>query len=83
MGEAFTRMVSPYAYGPFYNNPLTDILGEFDYEQVCADDGPALFINATRVRNGKLRVFAPKRSQQMSLWRPPVCRLCFQAVEMI
>ena len=57
-GDAFTRMVSPYAYGPFYRNPLTDIVRRFDMEKVCCDDGPALFINATRVRNGKLRVFS-------------------------
>ncbi|MEL6449759.1 MAG: patatin-like phospholipase family protein [Pseudomonadota bacterium] len=58
MGDAFTRMVSPYAYGPFYRNPLTDIVAKFNMDNVCCDDGPRLFINATRVRNGKLRVFA-------------------------
>ncbi|WP_299294898.1 patatin-like phospholipase family protein [uncultured Tateyamaria sp.] len=57
LGDAFTRMVSPYAYGPFYRNPLTDIVARFDMDKVCCDTGPQLFINATRVRNGKLRVF--------------------------
>lgn len=57
-GEAVSRMVSPYAYGPFYRNPLADIVARFDMDRVCYKDGPALFINATRVRDGKLRVFS-------------------------
>ncbi|WP_299042095.1 patatin-like phospholipase family protein [uncultured Tateyamaria sp.] len=57
IGDAIGRMVSPYAYGPFYRNPLTDIVSKFNMDKVCCDDGPQLFINATRVRNGKLRVF--------------------------
>ncbi|WP_147105474.1 patatin-like phospholipase family protein [Tateyamaria sp. syn59] len=57
IGDAVGRMVSPYSYGPFYRNPLTDIVSKFNMEKVCCDDGPQLFINATRVRNGKLRVF--------------------------
>ncbi|MEL7131349.1 MAG: patatin-like phospholipase family protein [Pseudomonadota bacterium] len=55
--DAVGRMVSPYVYGPFYRNPLTDIVSKFRMDKVCCDDGPQLFINATRVRNGKLRVF--------------------------
>ncbi|MBY5932455.1 patatin-like phospholipase family protein [Tateyamaria omphalii] len=57
IGDAVGRMVSPYTYGPFYRNPLTDIVSKFNMDKVCCDDGPQLFINATRVRNGKLRVF--------------------------
>ncbi|MCB4379409.1 patatin-like phospholipase family protein, partial [Synechococcus sp. MU1644] len=57
VGDAVGRMLSPYLYGPFYRNPLTDIVSKFNMEKVCCDDGPQLFINATRVRNGKLRVF--------------------------
>ena len=57
IGDAVGRMMSPYTYGPFYRNPLTDIVSKFNMDKVCCDDGPQLFINATRVRNGKLRVF--------------------------
>ena len=57
VGEAVGRMVSPYAFGPFYRNPLSDIVSKFNMDKVCCDEGPQLFINATRVRNGKLRVF--------------------------
>jgi NTE family protein len=81
MGEAFTRMASPYAYGPFYKNPLTDILGELNYEKVCADDGPALFINATRVRNGKLRVFRAEEITADVIMASACLPTLFQAVE--
>lgn len=58
MIDAWTRMVSPYSYGPFYSNPLRAIVEEFDFDCIsCSDKGPELFICATRVRNGKVRVF--------------------------
>ncbi|MEM6387324.1 MAG: patatin-like phospholipase family protein [Pseudomonadota bacterium] len=58
LADAWTRMVSPYAYGPFYQNPLTRIVGSFRFHHVCADQGPAFFVSATNVRTGKIRVFS-------------------------
>ncbi|MGR3491668.1 MAG: patatin-like phospholipase family protein [Shimia sp.] len=55
--DAWTRMMSPYAYGPFYDNPLRRIVEEFTWDEVCADAGPDLFVCATNVRSGKVRVF--------------------------
>ena len=52
-----SRVMSPYAYGPFYSNPLKPIVDAFDFDQVCADCAPELFICATRVQSGKIRVF--------------------------
>ncbi|SDC05511.1 NTE family protein [Ruegeria marina] len=52
-----TRLVSPYAYGPFYTNPLRPVVEAFDFDCVNACSGPALFICATCVRTGKIRVF--------------------------
>jgi NTE family protein len=57
IADTMSRMVSPYAYGPFYRNPLEPVVDKFDFGRVCADDGPALFICATCVRTGKIRVF--------------------------
>jgi NTE family protein len=58
-GDNWSRVVSPYAYGPFYSNPLRPIVEQFNYDTVCAEtgEGPCLFICATRVRSGKIRVF--------------------------
>ncbi|AEI93805.1 MULTISPECIES: patatin-like phospholipase family protein [Roseobacter] len=57
--DAWSRVVSPYAYGPFYSNPLRPIVSKFNYDEVRAEnsDGPCLFVCATRVRSGKIRVF--------------------------
>ena len=82
MGEAFSRMMSPYAYGPFYNNPLRAIVDQFDFASICADDGPALFINATRVRNGKLRVFRAEEVNTDAILASACLPTLFKAVEM-
>ena len=55
--DAASRAISPYAYGPFYKNPLQPIAERFRYDAVCAADGPAFFVSATNVRTGKIRVF--------------------------
>jgi NTE family protein len=82
MGEAMARMVSPYAYGPFYNNPLRAIVDQFDFTTICADEGPALFINATRVRNGKLRVFRAEEVNTDAILASACLPTMFKAVEM-
>jgi NTE family protein len=55
--DSISRMVSPYASGPFYTNPLQRIVERFHYDEVCGDPGPAFHICATNVRTGKIRVF--------------------------
>lgn len=80
--DAWARMVSPYAYGPFYKNPLTDIVSEFDYDRVCDRDMPRLFVCATRVRNGKIRVFQDAEIGPDALKASACLPTVFQAVEM-
>ncbi|WP_170424479.1 patatin-like phospholipase family protein [Ruegeria arenilitoris] len=57
VGDTVSRLVSPYAYGPFYRNPLQQVVDTFNFDEVCADQGPQLFVCATCVRSGKIRVF--------------------------
>lgn len=57
MMDAVSRVVSPYAAGPLYANPLQSVVDQFEYDKVCDNEGPALFICATDVRSGKIRVF--------------------------
>ncbi|WP_299768191.1 patatin-like phospholipase family protein [uncultured Tateyamaria sp.] len=80
VGDAVGRMLSPYLYGPFYRNPLTDIVSKFNMEKVCCDDGPQLFINATRVRNGKLRVFKQAEVTPDAIMASACLPTLFQAV---
>jgi NTE family protein len=56
--DAFTRSVSPYDFNPLNINPLRDIvenLIDFDCVRSCKDF--KLFISATNVQTGRVRVF--------------------------
>ncbi|MEO9652846.1 MAG: patatin-like phospholipase family protein [Roseobacter sp.] len=57
--DAWSRTISPYGYGPFYKNPLEPIVSKFNYDEICMEksEGPCLFVCATKVRSGKVRVF--------------------------
>ncbi len=55
LADALGRMVSPYQL-PFAN-PLRRIAERFHYDAVCARTPPALFVCATNVRTGKIKVF--------------------------
>ncbi|MEM8576968.1 MAG: patatin-like phospholipase family protein [Pseudomonadota bacterium] len=81
VGDAVGRMISPYAYGMLYSNPLEPIVRDFDFECVCAEEGPALFINATRVRSGKLRVFEGPEVTPEAIMASACLPTLFQAVE--
>ncbi|HEX6828806.1 MAG TPA: patatin-like phospholipase family protein [Burkholderiales bacterium] len=53
-----TRFLSPYQLNPFDVNPLRDIVaGTIDFERLRAECRLKLFIAATQVRTGKLRLF--------------------------
>ena len=55
--DVATQMFSPYALGPAWVNPLERVVRRFRFDRVCAMEGPALFVSATNVRTGKVRVF--------------------------
>ncbi|MGR3434723.1 MAG: patatin-like phospholipase family protein [Shimia sp.] len=79
--DQMTRMVSPYAYGPFYQNPLQRIVERFQWDAVCASTGPALFVCATNVRSGKIRVFRGTEISAEALLASACLPTLFQAVE--
>lgn len=81
MADMASRLMSPYAYGPFYSNPLKSIAQEFRYEKVCSDDGLKLFICATNVRTGKARVFRGAEISTDVLLASACLPTVFQAVE--
>lgn len=56
--EAFGRAFSPYEWNPFNFNPLRDLLDDMvDFGQVGRAQEPHLFVCATNVRTGKIKVF--------------------------
>ena len=56
--DAFTKAVSPYKYNPLGINPLRDIVEDMiDFDAVRNCGRVKLFISATNVHTGKVRVF--------------------------
>ncbi len=81
MADAAARMTTPYAWGPFWQNPLRPIAEAFHYDKVCAADGPALFVGATNVRNGKIRIFQGDTISTDALLASACLPTLFKAVE--
>ncbi|MEM7520248.1 MAG: patatin-like phospholipase family protein, partial [Pseudomonadota bacterium] len=81
VADAVGAMTSPYAYGPFYRNPLTDIVAKFDYDSVCNSVAPMLHICATRVRNGKIKVFSGDEISAEAIMASACLPTVFKAVE--
>jgi NTE family protein len=81
IGDGLGRMVSPYASGPFYSNPLERIVERFHYDEVCGSPGPAFCICATNVRTGKIRVFEGDDITPASLMASACLPTLFRAVE--
>ena len=75
------QLVSPYAWGPGWQNPLEDVVRRLDFTQVCAADGPKLFVGATNVRTGKIRVFSGDDVSPEVLMASACLPTAFQAVE--
>ena len=80
--ESLSNMMSPYAYGPFYKNPLSRIVDEIDCSAIVSDDGPDLFISTTNVRTGKIRVFENEEVSHDVVLASACLPEMFQAVEL-
>ena len=82
-GETMSRMVSPYAYGPLYSNPLHPVVEAFNFAEICAEEGPRLFICATNVRTGKARVFTRDEITTEAILASACLPTMFQAVDIV
>jgi NTE family protein len=81
--DALTQAISPYSLGPFYSNPLRPIVSQFNFDAIHAEGGPTpcLFVCATRVRNGKVRVFKDSEISTDAVLASACLPTLFQAVE--
>ena len=79
--DAMSRLVSPYQYGPFYKNPLEKIVRSFYFDRICAPEGPHLYVGATNVHSGKIRVFEGHQISTDSLLASACLPTLFRAVE--
>ncbi len=79
---ALGSQLSPYQLNPLNLNPLRDVLLDtVDFKRVCACHKTQLFIAATQVRTGQLRVFGQHELTADMVMASACLPLMFQAVE--
>ncbi|WP_374263619.1 patatin-like phospholipase family protein [Zoogloea sp.] len=77
-----TRLFSPYEFNPFELNPLRDVVrAQFDFERIRRDCRLKLFIAATRVRTGKVRLFRTRELDEEALLASACLPTLHHAVE--
>ncbi len=80
--DAFGRAFSPYDWNPLNINPLRGLLAEMiDFDAVCRHCRPHLFISATNVRTGRIKVFHDKDLKIEVVLASSALPNLFQAVE--
>ncbi len=82
MSQHLTRMFSPYEFNPFDINPLRDIVAAFfDFEVINNTRWPKLFLSATNVRTGRLKVFRQPKISVDTTMASACLPTLFRAVE--
>ena len=80
--EMFQKVASPYDINPLNINPLRGVIADLiDFEKVRACDAVRLFIAATNVRTGKIKVFNGPELTPDHLMASACLPMLFQAVE--
>jgi NTE family protein len=80
--KMFTNAFSPYQLNPFNLNPLLDILNEqIDFAALNTCRQTKLFLSATNVHTGKVRIFKTNEVTAQSVMASACLPQLFQAVE--
>ncbi|MEZ5842532.1 MAG: patatin-like phospholipase family protein [Hyphomicrobiaceae bacterium] len=80
--DIFTRVASPYDFNPLNLNPLRDLVeGEVDFARLRTCGFLDLFISATNVHTGRVRVFATGEITVDAVLASACLPHAFQAVE--
>lgn len=75
------QLYSPYLFGARWSNPLEPVVRDLDFSDVCAAQGPRLFVSATNVRTGKIRVFDARHITPEAILASACLPTVFQTVE--
>lgn len=79
--ETMTRLVSPYQFNPLNVNPLRQVLERcVDFESLRRNGDIKLFVSATNVRTGQLRIFHTHELTLDALMASACLPFVFQAV---
>jgi NTE family protein len=80
--NALSRYFSPYDVNPLNINPLKDLIERFvDFETLRADTNLQLFISATNVQTGRVRIFPRDKITADAVMASACLPLLFRAVE--
>ena len=80
--DLLTRLFSPYELNPFNHNPLRDVVEEsVDFERIRRGSAVRLFLGATNVRTGKVKVFQDEEITADAVMASACLPFMFQAVE--
>jgi NTE family protein len=79
--DLLSRVASPYQLNPLNINPLRDLLETFVDWPAVQEAGVKLFVSATNVETGRVRVFSQKRMDASRILASTCLPLVFQAVE--
>ena len=80
--EMMSRVVSPYQFNPLNINPLEDLLErEIDFKRVQQCDCTTLYISATNVHTGRVKVFTGPDVTAKAVMASACLPYLFQAVE--
>ena len=82
VADVLTRQFSPYELNPGNRNGLHELIEEVvNFERLRTAPGPALFVCATNVLTGRLRVFERSEMSADAVMASACVPLLFQAVE--
>jgi len=84
LGDALTRVMSPYQLNPLGFNPIQPVIEkvvDFDALQRLKDVGPKLFLCATNVMNGRVKVFEGEGLSVKAVLASACLPFMYQAVE--
>jgi NTE family protein len=78
-----TRVLSPYQFNPTDYNPLREVVEQsIDFDVLQRPDCPVkLFLSATNVRTGKVKIFAGKEISLYAVMASACLPMMFHAVE--
>ena len=80
--DAVSRYFSPYDVNPLNINPLKDLIDRFvDFEALRANSDLQLFISATNVQTGRVRIFPRAKITADAVMASACLPLLFRAVE--
>jgi NTE family protein len=80
--DTLSRMVSPYMANPTNYNPLVEVLEDVvDFDWLRDHCGIKLFVCATNVKTGKIKVFEPDEIDVRAVMASACLPFAFQAVE--